>query len=90
MNDTRARLREIDQLLTTKARALAYAEQIAGRQARVGDAGWLLSPAAAVPGTLLAVIGGQRARKWAGHASRLRHEITELRVERRLLERLPG
>ena len=88
MQSIDARLQTIRETLAAKRRALTYAEALAGRHAKLGDAGWLLSPAAAVPGTLLAVIGGQRARKWSAHVARLRNEISELTVEARLLERL--
>ncbi|MFT5679420.1 MAG: hypothetical protein ACI8RZ_000324 [Myxococcota bacterium] len=90
MDSTTRRLKTIAETLTAKKRALKYAEQIAGKHARLGDTGWLLSPAAAVPGTLLAVVGGQRARWWSAQATRLRGEVTELTVEARLLRHLDG
>lgn len=88
MDPTARRLKTIQQTLTAKKRALAYARLVARKRAGLGDAGWLLSPAAAVPGTLLAVVGGQKARWWGAQVARLQGEITELTVEARLLRHL--
>ena len=80
-----ARCLELDRAIELKAFEIECAEAIAGQWSNGSDRGWLLSLLEGTVGTTLAVTRGRSAREWRERISAMRHELTELRIERRLL-----
>lgn len=83
-----ARYRRLDRAIEIKAFEIKCAEAIAEQWAEGSDRGWVLSILAGTVGTALAVTRGRTARQWGDRVTTMRAELAELRVERRLLDRL--
>ncbi len=83
-NDRQAKLRGIERALAKKQLLLQIIREIQASYAKKSDLGWFLSMATLEAGTILAVLSGGKARKWADTAKNLETEILLLEIERRL------
>ncbi|PRQ09221.1 hypothetical protein [Enhygromyxa salina] len=80
-----ARREQLDRAIELKTFEIACADALVSQWSSGSERGWLLSMLAGGLGTALAVTRGRTARQWAARASALRHELIELKIERRLL-----
>jgi hypothetical protein len=86
VDDSADARRRLDRAIELKAFEIACAEAIASRWSRGSNRAWLLSIFEGTLGTALAVMRGRSAGEWADRVERMRHELTELKIERRLLD----
>jgi len=87
MQDSADDRRRLDRAIELKAFELECVEAIAGGWSEGSDRAWLLSLLEDTLGTALAVARGRSAGDWSAVATTMRHELTELKIERRLLDR---
>ena len=81
------RRRQLDRAIELKAFEIKCVEAMAGGWRDGSDRAWILSILEGTMGTALAVARGRRSAAWAETLTRMERELTDLRVERRLLDR---
>jgi hypothetical protein len=80
-------LQAITSALQEKEQLLQKARQLSQKQSKKSDIGWFLSNFTDEIGTIMAVLSGQKARKWDDVVRYLEQEIVLLKVDQKLKER---
>lgn len=77
-------LQEIAGAIREKEQLLQKARQLSQKQSKKSDMGWYLSGLSDEAGTIMAVLAGQKVRKWNDVVRHLEHEILLLKVDQKL------
>lgn len=77
-------LQAITSALQEKEQLLQKARQLSQKHSKKSDMGWFLSGLSDEVGTIMAVLSGQKARKWEDVVRYLEQEIVLLKVDQKL------